>query len=97
MDVDPDAVEVSRENAERNRVELNFSTELPAGEFDLVLANIQPEVLIPLAPELAARGRRLILSGILVEAADSVRAAYARMKLVSTRDLDGWRALVLER
>jgi ribosomal protein L11 methyltransferase len=97
MDIDPDAVEVSRENADRNRVAVNFSTELPEGDFDLVLANIQPEVLIPMAPELMKRGRKLILSGILVEAADSVAAAYHNMKLVETRDAEGWRVLVLAR
>jgi ribosomal protein L11 methyltransferase len=97
MDVDPDAVEVSRENAARNGVDLEFSTEMPEGDFDLVLANIQPEVLIPLAPRLMALGKRLILSGILVEAADSVVAAYAGMHLQNTRDDDGWRVLVLQK
>jgi ribosomal protein L11 methyltransferase len=97
MDIDPDAVEVSRENADRNQVDIEFSTALPEGIFDLVLANIQPEVLIPMAPELTRRARKLILSGILVEAADPVVAAYSQMKLVETRDAEGWRVLVLEK
>ena len=96
MDLDPDAVDVSRENSERNSTPLALSTTLPDGKFDLVVANIQPEVLIPLAPELTARvGGKLILSGILVEAADSVVAAYPSLQLVETRDDDGWRALML--
>jgi ribosomal protein L11 methyltransferase len=98
MDVDPDAVEVSRENASRNRVDIDFSTEISGGPYDLVLANIQPEVLIPLAPRLTAlTARTLILSGILIEAAESVVAAYPELRLMATRDLDGWRALVLRR
>ena len=98
MDIDPEAVEVSRENAARNHVELALSTELPDGVFDLVLANIQPEVLIPLAPKLTGRvGRTLILSGILVEAAGEVARAYPSLKLVETRDDEGWRALVMSR
>jgi len=98
VDVDPDAVEVSRENAARNHVDVGFSTELPEGERDLVVANIQPEVLIPLAPRLMKLTRkRLILSGILVEAADEVLAAYPGMRLVQTRDDEGWRVLVLEK
>jgi ribosomal protein L11 methyltransferase len=98
MDVDPDAVDVSRENAGRNRVEIEFATEISGGPYDLVLANIQPEVLIPLAPRLSAlTARTLILSGILIEAADAVVAAYPDLRLAATRDLDGWRALVLRR
>jgi ribosomal protein L11 methyltransferase len=78
-DIDLDAVAVARENAERNGVAPVLSTEMPDGEFDLILANIQPEVLIPMAPELARRlvtGGRMLLSGILVEAAAEVVAAY---------------------
>jgi ribosomal protein L11 methyltransferase len=97
MDIDADAVEVSRENAARNQVELEFSTTLPDAEFDLLVANIQPEVLIPMAPRLIARGRRLILSGILAEAADSVLEVYSSLRLTQHRDEQGWRALVLEK
>jgi ribosomal protein L11 methyltransferase len=97
MDIDPEAVEVSRENAARNRVDVPFSTEIPEGRFDLVLANIQPEVLIPMAPALMATGKKLILSGILVEAADEVVKAYSGMRLTKTRDDEGWRVLVLEK
>lgn len=53
--------------------------------FDLVLANIIPEVLIPMMPELAARvapGGRLLLAGILREAGDAVAAAARGAGLV---------------
>jgi ribosomal protein L11 methyltransferase len=107
VDVDSDAIEVSRENATRNRVaeRIALST-TPAhelvGPFDVVLANILPDVLIPLAPTLAghvAGDGRLILSGILVELADGVERAYAACGLTTLAKLDedGWRALVLGR
>jgi ribosomal protein L11 methyltransferase len=104
IDIDIDAVEVSRENAHRNFVDarLSFSdtalTEV-RGSFDVVFANILPEVLVPLAPALAARvaaGGTLILSGILVEQAAAVELAYAHAgcTLLAHRDEEGWRALL---
>ncbi|MGZ3439365.1 MAG: 50S ribosomal protein L11 methyltransferase [Polyangia bacterium] len=107
VDVDADAVDVSRENALRNAVGERISVSAtPVGEvhgpFDVVTANILPDVLIPLAGEIATRvgnGGTLILSGILRELADGVEAAYVERGL-STRqrlDEDGWRALVMVR
>ena len=104
VDVDPDAIEVSRENAERNRVadRLTFST-TPLGALtepaELVLANIQPEVLIPMAPELVARlapGGALVLAGIVDEAAPEVERAFADAGVRAPRALreEGWTALV---
>jgi ribosomal protein L11 methyltransferase len=107
IDVDADSIEVSRENATRNRVDerLSFSTtplDEVHGPFDLVLANILPDVLIPMAPALAARlaaDGQLILSGILVELADEVERAYHKegLRTVERRDEEGWRALVMRR
>jgi ribosomal protein L11 methyltransferase len=107
VDVDADAVDVSRENAERNAVVDRISVsatpiEEVHGPFDVVLANILPDVLVPLAGAIAARvadGGTLVLSGILRELADGVEAAYVARGL-STRarlDEDGWRALVMTR
>lgn len=107
VDVDADAVDVSRENAMRNAVLERISVsatpvEEVHGPFDVVTANILPDVLIPLAPPIAARvggGGTLILSGILRELADGVEAAYAALGLRATArlDEDGWRALVMAR
>jgi ABC-2 type transport system ATP-binding protein len=60
---------------------------------DVVLANIGADVLIELAPELEARGKVLVLSGLLVERADEVASAYAGTATVST--LEGWAALTV--
>jgi ribosomal protein L11 methyltransferase len=105
VDVDPDSVEVSRENAMRNGVmeRISLSTtpvQEVHGPFDLVLANILPDVLIPLAAAIAGRvapGGRLILSGILIELADEVERAYLALGLTTTGRIDqeGWRALVM--
>jgi ribosomal protein L11 methyltransferase len=72
------------------------------GPFDVVLANILPDVLIPLAGEIAARvgeGGTLILSGILRELADGVEREYVARGLATKARLDeeGWRALVMTR
>jgi ribosomal protein L11 methyltransferase len=94
IDVDPDAVTVTKENAVRNGVEVEVSTTPIAdvtGSFDLVLANIGADVLKGLATDLERRGPLLLLSGLLVDRADDVAAAYAGTATAST--LDGWAAL----
>jgi len=83
VDTDPQALEVARENARLNGVELQacLPEELPAGVHDLVLANILAGPLLRLAPELTARtrpGGRVLLSGILERQAAEVAAAYAQ-------------------
>jgi ribosomal protein L11 methyltransferase len=107
VDVDGDAVDVSRENAMRNAVIDRISVsatpvEEVHGPFDVVTANILPDVLVPLARPIAARvgaGGTLVLSGILRELADEVEAAYVALGLHATArlDEDGWRALVMGR
>ncbi|MEM7157445.1 MAG: 50S ribosomal protein L11 methyltransferase [Myxococcota bacterium] len=85
IDFDPEAVDTTRENAQDNalldRVALSVGTidDVPAEPFELVIANIRPEVLIPAAPamrERVAAGGNVLLSGILVEEAAEVQAAY---------------------
>jgi ribosomal protein L11 methyltransferase len=87
---------MTTENATRNGVDVEASITPIAdvdGTFDIVLANIGADVLIELAPELSARGKVLVLSGLLVDRADDVAAAYAGTATVST--LEGWAALVV--
>ena len=77
VDNDPEATETTRENAEHNqlgeRLEIFTGTALELGDdFDLILANIRPSVLIPIADQLARRlapGGLVMLSGILGEEA----------------------------
>ncbi|HEX7045595.1 MAG TPA: 50S ribosomal protein L11 methyltransferase [Burkholderiales bacterium] len=97
VDVDPQALAVSRENAVRNGVAGRYRAcapeALPSGVAgDVLVANILAGALLELAPELE---RRLLphgdiaLSGILPEQADEVRGAYARFAL-DQREREGW-------
>jgi ribosomal protein L11 methyltransferase len=107
VDLDPEAAACAAENLARNgvgAVETRAGTlaDVPAdGQgFDLVLANIQANVLVPLAPavrERLAPGATVILSGLLREDAPPVLAAYraAGLDLDATRDEDEWTALRL--
>ncbi len=103
VDVGPEAVDVTRENATRNgldeRVDADTaSIESMPGRFPFVVANIEARVLIPMAETLGARvgpGGLLVLSGILVPQKDDVRAAYARFTLEDAPTRGEWAALVL--
>jgi len=93
-DVDPVAVEVARENAARNGVEVLFSGEKLAslpGRFDLLVANILANTLVELAGEVAshlAPSGRAILSGILLPQEAVVRRAYLAAGLRPLEELD---------
>jgi ribosomal protein L11 methyltransferase len=83
VDLDPQALLATRENALRNGVESRLATQTPAATVpvaDYVIANILAGILIELRPVLTAAvadGGDLILSGILVTQADEVASAYA--------------------
>jgi ribosomal protein L11 methyltransferase len=105
IDNDPEAIDVTRENAERNalsdRVEAS-TTDVAALDLvaPLVLANIEARVLIPMAADLKKRvapGGLLLLSGILVPQKDDVRAAYADMELLDAPALGEWILLALRK
>ena len=98
-DIDPQALQASRDNALRNGIEperfpLYLPPQMPAGEFDVVVANILAGPLVQLAPVISSHvraGGRLALSGILAEQAEEVRAAYAeQFELDPTAEQEGW-------
>lgn len=103
IDNDADTVGVVVETAERNevaaRLEANTTpVEDLTGTYDLVLANIEARVLIPLADALTARvapGGTLVLSGILVGQEDDVLAAYPTLRCEARPVMGEWAALVL--
>ncbi len=84
MDIDPQAIQASRDNAERNgvseRLELYLPENQPADmQADVVVANILAGPLRELAPlisVLPVQGGLLGLSGILASQAQSVCEAY---------------------
>lgn len=102
IDIDPQALLASEDNALRNEVADGLQTSTPrdvAGlEFDLVLANILAGPLVQLAPMLTAAARpgaKLVLSGILESQIDAVDAAYKDAFAMSEPMLhDGWACLV---
>lgn len=94
VDIDPQAVDAARANAERNAVTALFadSAQPVAGEYDLVVANILSNPLRVLAPAICAHvrpGGRLALSGILREQAEEIIGIYAQwlpMQVADTRE-----------
>ncbi|MGY4530911.1 ribosomal protein L11 methyltransferase [Pseudomonas sp. TE3786] len=98
-DIDPQALEASRDNAGRNGIDparfpLYLPEHLPQQQAEVVVANILAGPLVQLAGTITAlvqpRGR-LALSGILAEQAEEVRAAYEQaFELDPTAEKDGW-------
>jgi ribosomal protein L11 methyltransferase len=88
-DTDPVAVEVARENAERNGVAVEAAVlDARAGalEADVVVANIALDVVEALAPRV--RCRSLVLSGYLARD----QPAVPGLVHVARRERDGWAA-----
>lgn len=112
VDIDPVAIDVSRENlrkngvADRVRLAVADGPHRPAvthaGPFDLVFANILAPPLVRMATSLSrqvAPGGHLILSGLLTWQSRQVEAAYKARGLALDSRLteDGWRTLILKR
>ena len=83
IDLDPQALIATIDNAEKNNVSHNIKTYLPKDFLNqavpLLLANILASPLIELAPyfaDLTLTNGQIVLSGILAEQADDVLAAY---------------------
>jgi ribosomal protein L11 methyltransferase len=100
VDLDPQALLATRENALRNGVASRLTTRtlaVPAPVADCVIANILAGILIELRPVLAAAVARdgvLVLSGILDTQADGVASAYAPwFDIVARTQREGWTCL----
>jgi ribosomal protein L11 methyltransferase len=83
MDIDPQAVIATRQNANNNKVAENLivldATINIEGKFDVVVANILAGPLVQFAESITLtlkRGGMLTMSGVLCEQADDVMAAY---------------------
>lgn len=100
VDIDPDAVTVSRVNASHNDVEAAFSTgsiERITAPVPVVVANLVTDVVLVLAePLVAAATETLIVSGVASERAARVTAALeaAGARVGEVRERDGWVAIV---
>lgn len=102
VDNDPEATACTDENLERNHV-TSVRTETAVlssgmGTFDVILANIQADVLCPLAEQFwcaCEPGGQVLLSGILTEQANDVAAAFGAVgfALEERRDEGEWSGL----
>lgn len=89
VDNDPQALQATRENAERNgidpaRIEVLLPQDYRGQQGQVVVANILAGPLIELAPRIAGAvlpGGRIALAGILQHQAEDVRRAYAAQGL----------------
>lgn len=96
VDIDPQAVVASRDNAAANGVKARFFTPdaAPQGQYDVVVANILTNPLRALAPLLAAAvrpGGHIVLSGILAKQCDEIMRLYAQWFAFSPAVIeDGW-------
>ncbi|MGD8587758.1 MAG: 50S ribosomal protein L11 methyltransferase [Chromatiales bacterium] len=92
VDHDPQALDATHDNAQKNHVLERLTTHLPSAApqrpQDLLVANILAGPLIELAPHLCSLlipGGRFALSGILAEQASRVEAAYAPFAELGSR------------
>src|SRR5215813_13456275 len=114
FDVDPEAVEVALENAAINgvadeiEIEVNKLGSYHGQEFDLVLANLTADAIIPLSPEFPrvlkpSRDAKccvstLIVSGVLREQSDDVRAALEShdLSVIEMKPDGEWMTMALQ-
>jgi ribosomal protein L11 methyltransferase len=96
VDIDPQAIETAKLNAEANGVRVSYATSSTAleGEYDIVVANILAGPLTVLAPAIASHvrhGGALALAGILAPQIQRIQTAYAPWIALSVvRECDGW-------
>jgi ribosomal protein L11 methyltransferase len=96
VDIDPDAVATSRDNARRNGVAGEFLEGSAPLTFiaDIVIANILANPLMVLAPVLISRCRRggqIALSGILPEQRGEVARCYSpEIAFAPPAEAEGW-------
>lgn len=109
VDIDPKAVDVAYENAGLNGIgrdkytvlagdilsDASLKTRLAEQKYDVVLANIVADVIIPLSAhveELLAPGGVFLCSGIIDTRCEEVRAALEKngLTVFGRKDRDGW-------
>jgi len=109
-DIDPVAVEVTRDNARANGVApmiravtadgLTHPVLAAGAPYDLIIANILAGPLTFLAPSIVkalAPGGMLVLSGLLHNQENMVLSFYHRLRFLGRRRMGPWSALILEK
>ncbi len=109
-DIDPVAVEVTRDNARANGVApmvravtadgLTHPVLAAGAPYDLIIANILAGPLTFLAPSIVKAlvpGGMLVLSGLLHNQENMVLSFYHRLRFLGRRRMGPWSALILEK
>jgi ribosomal protein L11 methyltransferase len=102
VDIDPQALTATRQNAERNGItfglQVSMADKLGSVDADIVVANILSNTIIDLAAALTGLvrpGGKLVLSGILCEQSEAVRAAFNQaFDFEMEIEAEGWALLV---
>ena len=112
VDIDEEAVWVTRQNAEDNHLNQQITAELSNGyaseivqknaPYDIIFANILARPLIEMAPDLnksLKKGGYAVLSGFVNDQEDWVIKAHEDqgLSLVKIYELDNWRAALMEK
>lgn len=99
VDIDPQALQATRSNAERNaidpqQIDICLPDQLKAQTYQYLMANILSGPLVELEPrfaELTAPGAQLLLSGILPEQEQDIIESYQRHFIIDAVKIqDGW-------
>jgi ribosomal protein L11 methyltransferase len=103
IDIDPVAVRVAKENAERNGVTIDVRAgtldQVETDECDLIIANIIASIIIDILPDVASRmkmGGKFLASGIIAEKKQAVADAMTATWLlpIEIREEGGWVAIL---
>jgi ribosomal protein L11 methyltransferase len=102
IDIDPQAISATRDNAERNgiapeRLQLFIAGEEPNEPCDIMLANILAGPLAELAPQLEALCKpraMIVLSGLLAEQQGLLSDAYSNFNIEKAPTQEQWLCLV---
>ncbi|WP_020587931.1 50S ribosomal protein L11 methyltransferase [Desulfobacter curvatus] len=107
IDVDPVAVDITRQNLEKNAIAPDHFTlgaatleKTPEIQYDLICANIIAQVIAAIMPDIAARlapDGNAILSGIIEERVPDIYTALERQNLECVKKItqEEWVALVV--
>ncbi|MGN6398899.1 MAG: 50S ribosomal protein L11 methyltransferase [Flavisolibacter sp.] len=103
IDVDDWSIENAKENIEKNsscNIDVVLSSKIPAGKFDIILANINRNVIVQYLPELKNtlhENGSLLLSGLLTSDEKHIVEACNRQNfsLVKKTEKNNWISLLL--
>lgn len=107
VDIDPVAVENARKNASGNGIQkgIHFRVASPEklrGRFDIVVANLLPQELLPLSSVLPGRledNGRFIASGFLTRQKKEIVAAFGAggLEVLESKRAGGWAGVIFKR